>query len=181
MKKIIILIIVSSLITILFFVFKNATNTTSLLQKKTTISKIKTDKIPLFEFTSLNSTPFSKYNLTKNKATIIVYFDPDCSLCEKSGKIFSMFKKIHTNSNVLFVSPNTKEKIQTYQERFNLKSISNIQFLQCNEDDFYNLFKESNTPTYLIYNTQQELIKVINDDVPVETILRYIKAAQIEL
>tara|TARA_R110000868_G_scaffold156380_1_gene383221 strand:+ start:6297 stop:6842 length:546 start_codon:yes stop_codon:yes gene_type:complete len=181
MRKITIAIIFLGLFTILFFVLKKGFSTKSGHQANLEVAKIKTSKMPLFEFVNLDSKPFSKYDLTKNKATIIVYFDPDCGLCEKSGKVFSTFKSIHKNANVLFVSHNTKEKILEYQDRFNLNAISNIRFLQCNEDEFYNLFKEFNTPTYFIYNRKQELVKIINDDVPVETVLRYIKVAQIEL
>jgi peroxiredoxin len=180
MKKTIISIIILGLITILVFVINKGINIKVKTEERVSILEVNTSKMPLFEFRTLDSITFSKYNLTKNKATIMVYFDPDCNLCEKSGEVFNTFKSIHKTSNVLFVSHNTKEKIQAYQERFGLELISNIQFLQCNEDDFYNLFKESKTPTYFIYNTNQKLIKVINDDVPVKTILRYIKAAQID-
>ncbi|WP_445957577.1 peroxiredoxin family protein [Yeosuana sp.] len=180
MRKVIISIIFIGLSTILFIVINKAVTTIDIVNEKKTITKSSNNKIPLFEFFTLDSVAYSKYNLKKNKSVIIVYFDPDCSLCQKSGEFFSTFKKFHEDSQILFVSHNTKEKIKAYKNQNNLSNISNIKFLQCNEDNFYNLFKESSTPTYFIYNTKQELIKVINDDVPVKTILRYIKAAQID-
>jgi len=139
-----------------------------------------TKRMPLFEFKMLDGTVFSKYDLPKDKATVIVYFDPDCRLCEKSGILFSTFKTMYEKSTVLFVSVNTTERIKVYRKKYGLENKSNILFLQSSEDDFYNLFKESNIPTYLIYNRSQYLVKIINDDVPVKIILRYIKAAQLE-
>lgn len=180
MRKLIISIIVIGISTVVFSVINKALRTDILVKEKSTIAKTKNDKLPLFEFFTLDSIPYSKYDLKKNVSTIIIYYDPDCSLCEKSGELFSTFKKIHESSQVLFVSHNTKEKIRDYQNRYKFKGTLNIKFLQCKEDDFYNLFKASVTPSYFIYNTKQELIKVINDDVPVKTILRYIKAAQID-
>jgi peroxiredoxin len=181
MKKTIIIIIILGLTTVLFLVFKKGFDVKTVLSnKKEYLKKDISKKMPLFEFTTLKGDLFSKYNLIKNKATIIVYFDPDCSLCEKSGTLFSKFESLHKDSNVLFVSPSTTERIKEYQKQFNLENILNISFLQCNDNDFYNTFKESSTPTYLIYNKNQKLLKIINEDVPVKIILRYIKAAQIE-
>jgi peroxiredoxin len=180
MRKIIISVIVIGLFSIIFIVVNKAINIEQAVTEKTDITKTSSDKLPLFEFFTLNAVPYSKYNLEKNQSLIIVYYDPDCRLCEKSGEVFSTFKKLHANSQVLFVSYNTKEKIKAYRDQHNLEDISNIKFLQCNEDEFFNLFNESSTPTYFIYNTKQELIKIINDDVPVKTILRYLKAAQID-
>jgi peroxiredoxin len=181
MRKTTIIAIILTLITVLFFVIKKGVDIKTAHLDKTEHLKEETSKnIPLFEFTTLEGGIFSKYNLIKNKATIIVYFDPDCSLCEKSGTLFSKFESLHKNANVLFVSPSSIEKIKNYQEQFNLKNITNITFLQCKEDDFYTVFKESGTPTYLIYSKNQKLVKIINDDVPVKIILRYMKAAQIE-
>ena len=165
---------------VVFIVINKALIIDAVVKEKPTIAKTKNDKLPLFEFFTLDSIPYSKYDLKKNVSTIIIYYDPDCSLCEKSGELFSTFKIIHESSQVLFVSHNTKEKISEYQKRYKLSGVSNVKFLQCKEDDFHNLFKASVTPSYFIYNTKQELIKVINDDVPVKTILRYIKASQID-
>jgi peroxiredoxin len=181
MRKIIIIAIILGLLTILFFVIKKGVDIKTAHKDKTEHLKEETSKnMPLFEFTTLEGGIFSKYNLIKNKATIIVYFDPDCSLCEKSGTLFNKFKTLHKNSNVLFVSSNSIERIKEYQKQFELENIPNITFLESKGDEFYNFFKESNTPTYLIYNKSQKLVKIINDDVPVKIILRYIKAAQIE-
>jgi protein-disulfide isomerase len=180
MRRFIIGVIGIGLLSVIFIVVTKAVNTSELVQEKITVVESNSNRIPLFEFSTLDSLTYSKYDLNDNKSLILVYFDPDCGLCEKSGQVFNTFKKVHEASQVVFVSHNTKGKIIGYQERFNLDTVTNIQFLQCNADDFYTLFKETNTPTYFIYNTKQELVKIINDDVPVETILRYIKAAQIE-
>ncbi len=181
MKKIIIITIIVSLFLTLFFVFQKGLETKVKYSTKTekknggNISK----KMPLFEFTTLKGKVFSKYNLAENKATIIVYFDPECNLCKKSGIVFSKFEKIHKNSNVLFVTSSSINKIKKYREDYNLKNVKNISFLQCKEEVFYDTFKELKTPTYLIYNIDKKLIKIINDDVPIKIILRYIKAAQV--
>lgn len=174
-------IIALSLLSIIVVVFKKVNQTSDKVIKNERFEKVSTKRLPLFEFYTLDSVPYSKYTLEKDKNLVLVYFDPDCSLCEKSGEVFQSFKKIHQSSQVIFVSHNSSvEKIIQYQEKFKLNTISNITFLRCNEDNFFSLFKESSTPTYFIYNKKQELIKVINDDVPVKTILRYIKAGQID-
>ncbi len=181
MRTVVKVIIVLSLIGILIIVFNKAKQTSEKVsENELSTVEISNIKLPLFEFYTLDSIPFSKYDLEKNESLILVYFDPDCSLCKKSGKLFNTFKKFHKASQVIFVSHNSKEKIIAYQKQFKLDSISNVKFLRCSKGDFFTLFKQTITPSYFIYNTKQELIKIINDDVPVKTILRYIKAAQID-
>ncbi|WP_166386925.1 peroxiredoxin [Polaribacter sp. NJDZ03] len=180
MRKIIISIIVLGLSAIIFVVAHKALSIKEIEKEKTTFTKSNSTKLPLFEFFTLDSIPYSRYSLKKDKSLVLVYFDPDCGLCNKSGKVFGSFKKFHEKSQVLFVSYSSKDKIEAYKKRHNLNLVPNIKFLQCSSEDFYALFKESITPTYFIYNTKQELIKKINDDVPVKTILRYIKAAQVD-
>ena len=181
MRKVVKTTIVLLLLCVIFIVLNKANQTSTKIETKKVLIKLNSKKLPLFEFYTLDSIPYSKYDLDENKNLVLVYFDPDCSLCEKSGEVFQSFKKIHQSSQVIFVSHNSSvEKIIQYQEKFKLNTIPNITFLRCNEDNFFSLFKESSTPTYFIYNKKQELIKVINDDVPVKTILRYIKAGQID-
>lgn len=168
------------LLSIILIVVSKANQTSDEEIKKSLPIKFDGKKLPLFEFYTLDSIPYSKYDLEKDKNLVLVYFDPDCSLCEKSGEVFHSFKKFHESSQVVFVSNSSTAKINAYRKKFKLDIVSNITFLRCNEDDFFTLFKELRTPTYFIYNKQQELIKVINDDVPVKTILRYIKAGQVD-
>lgn len=136
--------------------------------------------IPAFGFTALDRSVFSNEDLDSEKGTIIIRFDPDCELCEKTGKVFSKFKKVHEKSNILFVSSNTLEKIGEYSKRFNLDSIENITFLRAEDEVFLKQFGELGTPTYFIYSPKGELIKIIDDDIPVKILLRYVKASQID-
>lgn len=180
MRRAVKIVIAFMLLYMLFVVISKASQITDKVMENNTSVKINSKKLPLFEFYTLDSIPYTKYDLEKDKNLVLVYFDPDCSLCEKSGEVFYSFKKIHESSQVIFVSHNSNDKITKYQEKFKLDTVSNITFLRCNEDDFFTLFKESNTPSYFIYNKKQELVKLINDDVPVKTILRYIKAGQVD-
>jgi len=176
-KGAIVVIIFSLLILIAVVVYKF--NSLKLEPKEIESALIKKkSNIPLFEFTSIEGTTFSKYDLQKNRATILVYFDPSCSLCEKSALLFYKFQKLHNTSQVLFVSTSNIEQIKTYIKKFNLENVSNIKFYTTSFDSFYNIFKETNTPTYILYNKDGEHIKTINEEVPARIILRYIKAAQ---
>lgn len=178
MRKLVVSLIVLCLLGLITLVILKAKETSKLVDNIEVVSNIK--KLPLFEFNTLDSISFTKFNLIKGKSLVIVYFDPDCDLCEKSGKFFYAFQEFHKDSDVLFISSNTPKKILNFQKRHNLESIPNITFLRSNQDDFFKLFNTITTPTYFIYNTKQILVKEINDNVPVETILRYIKASQIE-
>lgn len=177
MKKgafLIIIISIISLVSIVLYQF----NDLKLDSNKNAIVKTSKSNIPLFEFTTLQGDIFSKYDLDKNRSTIIIYFDPDCGLCEKSAKIFYKFQKIHKDSQVLFVSSNNVQQIEKFIKKFKLNEVSNINFYTIEFDAFYKLFNEVGTPTYFIYNANQKHVKTINDEVPVKILFRYVKAAQ---
>jgi len=178
MKKgayLIIIISIISLVSVVIYQFNNL----KLDNNKDTVVKNSKSSIPLFEFTTLQGDIFSKYDLDKNRSTIIIYFDPDCGLCQETAKIFYKFQKIHKDSQVLFVSSGDNLDIENYIKKFKLNEVSNINFYTIEFDDFYKLFNETNTPTYIIYNTKGKLIKTINEQVPVKILFRYIKAAQV--
>ena len=120
MRKIIISIIVIGLLTIVFIVVNKALDIGKAVKEKTPITKSNSNELPLFELLTLDNVPYSKYNLKKNQSLIIVYFDPDCDLCEKSGQVFNTFKKAHESSQVLFVS-HSKD---SYKE---IEDINNIE------------------------------------------------------
>ena len=177
MKKVALLIIVVSIIALVGVILYQFN---SLKLDDKTVEIVKTAKLamPLFEFITINGTKFSKYNLDKNKATIIIYFDPECGLCERPAKILYKFQKIYKASQVLFVSSSTVEKTKDYIKKFKLDKISNINFYLTDFDMFYKLFNETKTPTYFIYNSKGKHIKTISDKVPVKILFRYIEAAQ---
>jgi len=177
MKKGALLIIIVSIISLVGVILYQFN---SLKLDDKTVETVKTAKLtmPLFEFTTLNGTKFSKYDLDKNKAAIIIYFDPECELCERPAKILYKFQKIYKASQVLFVSSSTAEKTRDYIKKFKLNRVSNIKFYLTDFDMFYKLFNETKTPTYFIYNNKGKHIKTINDKIPVKTLFRYIEAAQ---
>lgn len=135
--------------------------------------------MPAFEFQTFDGESFSWLDI-KQKPSIIIYFDPDCELCEKSGRIISKFQSVHEKNMVIFVSSNNKQKVEEYSVHHKLNKIPNVNFYYCSEVDFASQFKYVSTPSYFIYNSSGNLIKNINEDVPPRIILRYIKASQID-
>ncbi|HIP33212.1 MAG TPA: hypothetical protein EYG89_00415 [Bacteroidia bacterium] len=177
MKKFAVIIIVLSLLTLIVGVFYRL-NSLELKSKLKTETNTTKTHLPLFEFTTLENTIFSKYDLDKNKATIIVYFDPDCGKCKIPANFFYTFKKAHKTIQVLFVSSNTIKKTKDYALEYKLDEVENVNFYIADFDYFYNTFKETNTPTYFIYNIKSKHLVTINDEVPAKILLRYIKVAQ---
>jgi len=127
-RKIAISIISVLMISILYTVFQKSRVAIEKVKPQKKIVEIESNKIPLFEFKNWDGSTFSKNNLSKEKSIIIVYFDPQCGLCEKSGQLFNRFYKIHNDSEVLFVTSNTHEITLNYVERFGLDTIANIRF-----------------------------------------------------
>ncbi|WP_298951976.1 hypothetical protein [uncultured Nonlabens sp.] len=182
MRKIYVVIIASLLLSVIMIVTLKAQDVKEnheIVKEESDITSLN-NQIPLFEFLQQDGTPFSKYDLDKQRNLILVYFDPDCGLCEKSGAFFKTFAKLHASSQVIFTSPASWDNMIDYKERHELDKVSNVSFLQCDSDQFFTLFKEAGTPTYFIYDKKQELVKTINDQLPAPLLIKYIKGAQME-
>lgn len=143
------------------------------IQEKNIISNsIKT--IPEFSYTTLNKIEFTNNNLKFNLPVIFLYFHSECILCQYEAESISESIDKFNYIQLIFVSTEPIEKIEAFSEHYNLNNKENIIFLNDAKDTFSKLFKATSIPFTLIYNEEQQLIKMHRGQLNAVGILRII-------
>lgn len=132
--------------------------------------------MPDFKFLKLDSTEFSRNDLSKDKKTLIVFFDATCGYCKKSIKqINSRYKELK-KINIVLISLDEKKGIEMFMNENAplLKKKNNVTILRDASYQFIPLFSPKRYPSIFLYSEQQELIIFINDDNRLEEVFKKI-------
>jgi len=167
-KKSILIVVVIAVLGLLSYL---GFNVISKAKEKNKIAK-QLEKIPGFEFLTLEQKPFTKANLKPNLNTIFVYFNSECDFCQLEAQSISDNLEKFKNVQFIFVSTEPIETIKQFLEQYNLNNQDNITFLYDNDNTFSNRFDASSIPYILIYNSKQSLIKKHKGQLNANGILR---------
>lgn len=167
-RKTILLIVVITVLSLLTYL---CLNVISKAKEKNQFAK-QLEKIPEFEFLTLEQKFFTKANLKPNTNTIFIYFNSECDFCQHEAESISENLDIFKNVQFIFVSTEPIEIIKQFSEQYNLYSKRNITFLYDNLDTFSSRFDANSIPYLLIYDQNQKLIKKHKGQLNVKGILR---------
>jgi len=165
-------ILIASVLIVLSFM---AYEIYAMIEKKTKITEqIKT--IPEFSFYKLGTDSiFTHENLEQNKATLIIYFHPDCEFCQNEAKIISKRINEFKKYQLIFISYAEINEIKTYSSKHKLNNLPNIIFLEDKDMIFDDIFGKSGIPVSFIYNKQGKLTKQFKGQVKVNALLKYLE------
>lgn len=160
------LIIIGILSVVLFFVYKII----STVQTKTKLQK-NIATLPFFQFTNLQNQFFINDSLKKSQPTLLLFFNTTCEHCqyetEQIIKNISSFK----NSNVLFISRQSKNDIQLFDCIYHLSKYSFIKLLRDSTDNSYKIFGINSFPSSIVYNADGKLVKSFKGETKIEAII----------
>ena len=158
-------VIVGLLFIILFFSFYKKINQ-KLIAEKTI------NHIPSFRFTQQNGNAFDNKNpaLQGNK-TLLYYFDPDCDHCQYMAQEILANKNKFSGWYVLMVSFADSARMQQFYEKYQLGEMKNLCMVRDKESQFPVLFGTSATPSFFVYDNQQNLVHKILGETKIEKIL----------
>jgi thioredoxin-related protein len=119
-------------------------------------------------------TYFTKDDLSKKKAIMIMLFSPDCEHCQH--KTEEIIKHINTFEKVQIVMSTTLpfDKMLAYYNKYDLKRFNNIimgKDISYLLPSFYNI---RNLPFLAFYDKKKKLISVFEGALPIEKIIEEI-------
>ncbi|MEY8861965.1 peroxiredoxin [Tenacibaculum singaporense] len=155
-KKLIKLFIFSLTLGIIIFLIYNIINKS----KEIEIIEKKIKSIPEFSFNTLEKTKYTKNDLTPYLPTIFLYFNSECDMCHFEAQNISENIGRLESIQLIFISTESIKKIKVFSEQHNLNSKQNITFLSDNDNSFSTLFNVTSIPSSIIYDKQQNLIKI---------------------
>lgn len=165
-----ILVFAGIIVIVVFFSFKivNAINKKKQIQNRIIL-------LPNFNFYNLQNQPFTRDSLAPNKSSLFLYFNTTCEHCQyETEQILKNLPQL-SNTNVLFISSQSKKEILSFDSIYHLTSYSIIKLLHDSTDNFYKTFGSNLVPSSVIYNSEGKLIKTFKGEVKMETIIRLLK------
>ena len=133
--------------------------------------------IPSFNILTVDSTQFSKNDLPKDKAVVIVFFSPTCTHCRAKAKMLS--ERIDSLSKSIFIwaSYHPLPELKEFNEHFGLTKFKNVIVGRDVNYFFPVYFKTTVTPYVAVYgsngyfekdfrhgSSMHEIIEVVNKE-----------------
>jgi thiol-disulfide isomerase/thioredoxin len=163
--KLIIPIIFISLLTFLGYQIVTKIN-----HKKEVAANIKT--IPTFKYQNINGEQFSNNNLKVDTPTLFIYFNSECEYCNEETKMIQERIEQFTPHQLVFVSFEKPEKIESFAKKYNLQNYDNIHFVCDTKVTFATTFDVQSLPCLVLYDKNQQLIEKIKGQTKVEVLLK---------
>lgn len=130
--------------------------------------------LPEYNFLTTDKNPF-KTDTVKSNSLIIIFYSPDCILCEHEGADLSRNSKDFIDSKILFVTIESADSARAYSKRFGIDTITNFYSLVDTSYQAILAFGIKTIPTTLIYDRDRRLVKVFEGEVNAKKILKTIR------
>jgi thioredoxin-related protein len=125
-----------------------------------------------------SATKYTKANLPKNKALLLMIFSPDCEHCKQEATQIAARNKEFKNIQIVMVTP---YPIYRMKEFANNTGLSEVKDIVVAKDHYYLLppfFDMRNYPFMVLYDKKGNLIKTIEGSPSIEKILDVFKQAK---
>ena len=114
--------------------------------------------VPPFVLTSLDGKTITRESLAKKKATLIIYFSPECHHCIDQMNEMVKQAKSFEPYNLVFATYQPMEELQKFYTKYNLSTWKNI-YLGRDEKFFFPPYcKIANLPFNILYDKKGNLI-----------------------
>ena len=166
--------IITIIIILGFFCFMAFSIYKQVKRKEQIAEKIK--NIPEFYFYMPGSDSiFTDANIKADKATLIIYYNPECEHCQYEADIISKRIEEFKPFQLFFITYANAEQIESFAHNYKLTGFANIKFLWDKEFIFSDVFGESKVPVSFIYDKEGKLVKKIIGEIKVDALLKFLK------
>ncbi len=159
MKKIICLVLCSSL----FVSAKAQADSTLIYLRFPTVPPFSIIKVP-------DSTRFTKDNLQKKKATVIIIFSPDCDHCQHATKELTANIGLFKKTQIVMASSLEYSYLKKFYEEYKIAEHPNIIMGRDPSYFFGTFFRVRSFPAIFVYDKKGNFIQSFDGSVPVEKI-----------
>jgi peroxiredoxin len=147
--------------------------TSKINHKKEVAENIKI--IPKFSFQNINGGVFTDQNIIKNTITIFIYFNSECEFCNEEAEMIKENLEKFSNFQLIFVSFEQPELINTFAVKHKLNHYDKISFLSDTKVSFAPTFDVKSLPCLVLYDKDQHLIEKIKGQIKPEILLKKLK------
>lgn len=140
---------------------------------------IQTEKIsilPDFELTSYDGNIYSLKNQKKKYRTIVLFFSPDCELCEKEINDIILNKELFKEVRWLFITQSIlANEMRNFLTLYPLSEIDNSVILLENWPKYNTMYEVSGPPAMFVYDREGKLIHSARGAVSIDVIKKWLQ------
>ena len=127
--------------------------------------------IPPFTITKVpDSTKFTKNDLSKKKATIIIIFSPDCDHCQHTTRELTAHINLFKKAQIVMASSLEYPYLKKFYEEYKIANYPNIIMGRDPIYYFGTFYNVRSFPAIFVYDKKGNFIKAFDGTVPVEKI-----------
>lgn len=145
----------------------------SVQQKKeaTTAAEVRAESIPAIRLNSLSADTFSLPQLSSGIATVLIYFNSTCEICQMELKSIGERITESEDSHILLVSSQEKTELEEFYNSHALKNSQNVYWLMDEEMEVAAHYGVRSVPALFSYNKEGKLQGKFQGPVKVDLIL----------
>ena len=145
-------------------------------QTDTSLLYLRFPIVPSFKLTNVaDSSYFTKNDLKKKKATIIMMFSPDCEHCQAETKELTAHIDLFKKAQIIMASPLDFNYLRKFYDEY---KIADYPTITMGRDPSYFLgtfYKVRSFPAIFVYNKKGKLVTSFTGSTPIEEIAAAIK------
>ncbi len=145
----------------------------SVQQKKeaTTAAEVRAESIPAIRLNSLSADTFSLPQLSSGIATVLIYFNSTCEICQMELKSIGERITEFDDAQILLVSSQEKAELEEFSNFHALKNSPNVHWLIDEEMDVAAHYGVRSVPAIFCYDAKGKLQGKFQGPVKVDLIL----------
>jgi len=145
----------------------------SVQQKKeaTTAAEVRAEFIPAFRLNSLSGDTFSLPQLSSGIATVLIYFNSTCEICQMELKSIGERISEFDDAQIFLVSSQEKTELEEFYNSHALKNSPNVYWLMDEEMEVAAHYGVRSVPALFSYNKEGKLQGKFQGPVKVDLIL----------
>lgn len=147
----------------------------SLAQTDSTPVYLRFPTIPPFSITKVpDSTRFTKDDLARKRATLIILFSPDCEHCQQETRALIDHIKLFKKVQIIMATPLEHDLIKQFYELYKIDEYPNIIMGRDPTNFLGSFYKVQFYPSIFLYNKKGKFVKAFDGTVPVEKIAEFL-------
>lgn len=140
-------------------------------QTDSTLLYLRFPSVPPFTITKVSdSTKFSKDDLAKKKATIIIIFSPDCEHCQHETRELTANIHLFKKAQIIMASPLEHKYLKKFYDEYKIADYPNIIMGRDPSYFFGTFFHVRSFPAIFIYDKKGNFLNAFDGSVPIQRI-----------
>lgn len=144
-------------------------------KKRDSLPYQKYPTLPAFNLLELDSsTIFNTYNIPEGKATVLMFYSPDCDHCQHFAQDIMKHMDSLDKANFYLLTPMTITASKEFEEKYHTKDFKNIHLYKDYEFFFPRFYGANYVPFIAVYDKHKKLLKTYEGNPKVSDLIKLI-------